>query len=94
MTQGKKRSRFSFSQDQDFTEVVIVLPTQTAKKVFYWAILPVGSTLTVWFSGILPNTKDQQSQALPPAHSVAEQVQPTKPKALLPQVAEETNIHP
>jgi hypothetical protein len=58
-----------FSQNDDFTKLAIVLPTQTAKNIFYWIILPAISSSLVWFSGVLPIAEGhpQEHLSAPPA---------------------------
>jgi hypothetical protein len=64
-----------FSQNDDFTKLAIVLPTQTAKNILYWIILPAISSSLVCFSGVLP-TAEGHPQLHPSSSPVTEAAKP------------------
>jgi hypothetical protein len=66
---------FIFRQDRNLTKLAIVLPTQTAKNVFYWIILPAISSSLVWFSGVLP-IAEGHPQLHPSSSPVTEAAKP------------------
>ncbi|NJM49433.1 MAG: hypothetical protein HC860_27320 [Alkalinema sp. RU_4_3] len=74
MTQGNRRSRFSFSQDEDFTELVIIAPTKTVKNVFYKVILPAITSGMLWLAHNQPIAEGQQPNSHQQTPAIPEQV--------------------
>jgi hypothetical protein len=73
MSNKNQQVGFIFSQTDDLTKLAIVVPTQTAKAIFHWAILPLISSSLIWATGILPTANSQQQPHHPPR---PEQTQP------------------